>query len=259
MAALTAICRRNASLKCENASVNALDLVAIDRTDDRFATVYHRLLEPSFPPDQLDSLADLSSSAAKGRADLLVAVEADGTPIGVAVGEWYADSRVQLLAYLAVDPAHRSTGVGGRLLDAAVERWALKHGPCVVVTEIEHPDLPAEHPEWGDPKRRFAFYARHGARVLDLPFFQPALRDSSEREQGMLLVSLHIDQSFQVDHGKVASGPIHEFLTAYFTATEGRVPEDRDGAALLRAARNPDGIALTDLTQADIGELPRIA
>ena len=78
--------------------MNALDLVAIDRADDRFATVYHRLLKPSFPPDQLDSLADLSASADKGRADFLIAVDADGPQIGVAVGEWYAESRVQLLA-----------------------------------------------------------------------------------------------------------------------------------------------------------------
>lgn len=238
--------------------MKALDLVAIDRTDNRFAAVYHRLLEPAFPPDQLDSLADLRASAAAGRADFLVAVEADGTPIGAAVGEWYAESRVQLLAYLAVDPARRSGGVGGRLLDAVVERWARDRGPCVVVAEIEHPEVAPERPEWGDPKRRFAFYARHGARVLDLPFFQPALRGTGERVHEMLLISLHIDSSFAVDEDHVASEPIREFLVDYFTATEGRVPEDRDGRALLEAAGAAGGVGLADLSQAGIGDLPRI-
>ena len=233
-------------------------LARIGPADERLGALYRDLLEPAFPTRQLDTEAELRDSVAEGTADVLASLDAEGRPVGVAVGEWHEDSRVQLLAYLAVAPDRRSAGIGGRLLETALARWAERHGPCLVVAEIEHPRAPAHRPGWGDPHRRYDFYARHGSRVLDLPFFQPALRAGGEREYGMLLLALHIDPKFRAEApGRLAAGPVRSFLDHYFTETEGGPPGDPAGAALLAAAGSPEGIALLDPAATAVERLPR--
>jgi hypothetical protein len=89
---------------------------------------------------------------------------------------------------------------------------------------------------------------RHGAQALDLPYFQPALREGSHRERGMLLVALHVAPTVHAAPGRITAAPVHDFLHAYFTATEGRIPDDEEAAALMRAVTAPDGIAIAALT-----------
>jgi hypothetical protein len=48
--------------------------------------------------------------------------------------------------------------------------------------------------------------------------------------------------------GRITAAPVHDFLHAYFTATEGRIPDDEEAAALMRAVTAPDGIAIAALT-----------
>lgn len=228
--------------------MNAVDIAAIEPGDARLASIYRDLLAPAFPPDQVDTLDDLREAHDTGQAHILAALDASGRPLGAAVGEWYARAGVVLLAYLAVDPAHRSHGIGGHLLKTALDTWTRRFSPALIVAEIEQPDRAADRPEWGDPARRYAFYKRHDAMALDLPYFQPALREGSHRERGMLLITLHIDPAAHAGPGRITAAPVREFLTAYFTATEGRISDDEEAAALMRAATAPDGIPITALT-----------
>ncbi|WP_205325889.1 GNAT family N-acetyltransferase [Glycomyces sp. YM15] len=225
--------------------MNAVDIAAIEPGDARLASIYRDLLAPAFPPDQLDTLADLRDAHDTGQAHILAALDAAGRPLGAAIAEWYDRAGVVLLAYLAVDPAHRSHGIGGHLLETALDAWVRRFSPSLIVAEIERPDRAADRPEWGDPARRHAFYKRHGAQTLELPYFQPALREGSHRERGMLLITLHIDPSVDAGPGRVTAAPVRDFLHAYFTATEGRMPDDEETAALMRAATAPDGIPIT--------------
>lgn len=236
--------------------MNPPRIVEIDRPGPELEAVYRDLLEPHFPPNELDALDDMAESLTAGSASVLVALDDDGERLGVAVGDWDGASRVQLLSYLAVDPSRRSGGVGGRLLAAALERWTELHRPCAIVAEIEHP-AQAVDDAWGDPRRRLEFYARHGAKVFDLPYFQPALREGAERAWGMLLIALHLDADFMTAPDRAAAGPVLRFLRGSFLATEERLPDDPAGKALMAAAADPDGIRLLDPADADRDRLPR--
>ncbi|MCH7232721.1 GNAT family N-acetyltransferase [Glycomyces sp. L485] len=238
--------------------MNTVRISQIDRPGPVLAAVYRELLEPNFPPHELDSLSDIEAALQEGTASVLVAFDVEGRPVAVAVGDWAEAQRVQLLSYLAVDPAHRGAGIGGRLLEAAVERWSGSYGPCVIVAELEHPGAAVGREAWGDPRRRYDFYGRHGAKVLDLPYFQPSLRPGEGRAYGMVLIVLHLDEALlapERDH--VAAAPIRGFLEDYFLVTEGAVPDDPAGKALFDAAGGPSGIALLDPAATPLADLPR--
>jgi hypothetical protein len=154
------------------------------------------------------------------------------------VGEVFADGRVVLLSYLATDATARSTGIGRRLLDAAVARWTTRHDPCLVLAEVEDP---GHHPStrYGDPAARLRFYARGGAEVLGLPYFQPRLQPGMARVPHLLLLALHTSPSLRSGPDGVDGAPIRRFLEELFVAGEGRMPEDPDGRRLLAAAAGP--------------------
>ncbi|GAB4083905.1 hypothetical protein GCM10028784_05350 [Myceligenerans cantabricum] len=223
--------------------------------DPRLAELYERLLVPSFPPHELDPFEEIAGPLATGDASVVVAGE-PAAPAAIAVGHWSAASGVMLLSFLAVDPASRGAGIGGELLDHAVALWGQRYAPCLVVAELEHPLADGGVEAWGDHRRRYDFYLRHGARVLDLPYFQPALRPSAQRGYGMLLILLHTARELTRDEC-VASEPVTAFLRGYLEETEG-VVEDAAAAALLDAAADPRGVGILP-PDAALSALPRSA
>ena len=56
-------------------------------------------------------------------------------------------------------------------------------------------------PSVGDPTARLSFYARFGATVLDLPYFQPRLTAKGRRAHGMLLLAFDVHADALVDEG----------------------------------------------------------
>lgn len=73
------------------------------------------------------------------------------------------------IEHLAVDPARRNGGVGGRFLDA-------------VITESERPAvLEVELPETDIARRRIGFYQRHGFFLNDYEYYQPPMRAGQEK------------------------------------------------------------------------------
>jgi GNAT superfamily N-acetyltransferase len=211
----------------------------------RLAQVYRELLVPSFPANEIESEQSIAETLEAGRGSLLIALDNAGEPAGAAFGRWWAASRVQLLSYLAVAARTRGHGLGGRLLRSAVETWSDRYDPCMVLAEIESPHAPMVHEDYGDPRRRLGFYLSAGARVLDLPYFQPGIGGFERRVRGMLLLVLHADPSFTPEEpGHVAGAPLRAFMEAYLEESEGARPQDWDAMALLKSMDRPRGVPM---------------
>ncbi|MQM28511.1 GNAT family N-acetyltransferase [Glycomyces albidus] len=210
--------------------------------DALFTAVYRELFAPSFPPEELESEAALARALHAGSASLFAVVDEAGGPVAAAFGEWSAAARVQLLTYLAVGPAARGGGIGGRLLREAVRSWAARRDPCLVLAEIEDPDAPADEAH-GDPRRRLAFYEAAGAKVLDVPYFQPGIGGPGARVHGMLLLVLHAAP--QLTRGEaVDGGALRTFLEEYLEEAEGTIARDEETAALFAALDRPGGVPM---------------
>ena len=207
--------------------------------------VYQRLLMPAFPPDELLTLAAIRDGLRTGLLEGLVAVDGDGRPLGVSVGEWSPAARVMLLSYLAVAAETRGTGIGSLLYTTQLDRWRETLRPCLVLAEVERPDAHTGDAHRGDPQARLRFYARHGARALDVPYFQPAFGPGRERVYGMLLLALHVDPELAGSGADtVAAEPVRQFLTQYLSSAEGSVGDDPATEALRRAVGDPAAVRL---------------
>jgi GNAT superfamily N-acetyltransferase len=207
--------------------------------------VYRGVLLPAFPPEEIENEESVAETLDAGLGSLLVAVDDKGKPAGAAFGRWSEASRVQLLTYLAVDPATRGHGLGGRLLREAMDMWRARYDPCLILAEVESPDAPAVHEAYGDPRRRLAFYESAGAKILDLPYFQPGIGGPARRVRGMLLLVLHTDASFTQGRSDRLSGrPLRTFMEAYLESAEGAAPTDWDAKKLFKAIDRDGGIPM---------------
>ncbi|MFV0634207.1 GNAT family N-acetyltransferase [Demequina sp.] len=204
--------------------------------------LHEALLAPHFPPAELVTPDSLAAAVTHGRAQVLV-IEEDG-PVAMAVGEFAGT--VALLAYLVVDSRARAGGYGSRLLDAAVHQWLSPEAQATcLLAEIESPTTAVHHPAHGDPARRAAFYAKQGARMLDVPYFQPALNGDGQRVSDMLLLLIASHAPAGADDRLHAGGALVAWMEAYLLGTEGAVnADDAQAQALLTALADPDGIPL---------------
>ena len=77
---------------------------------------------------------------------------------------WWDFDDFVFFEHFAVDPACRSGGIGGQMLDALLARF---DKPACLEAELPETELAA---------RRIGFYERHGFTVnADYSYFQPAL------------------------------------------------------------------------------------
>jgi GNAT superfamily N-acetyltransferase len=216
-----------------------LDVVPLD-TPELLTSLWHDVLDPSFPAVELLPLDGL---LAGHRAGVLLAygIVRDGRPVAGIVGSWSPASRVLLVDYLATAPGGRGRGVGGALLRQALDRWRRDLDPVLVLAEVEHPTHHATSESFGDPPARMRFYARHGARALPLPYFQPGIAGpGSPRVAALILVVLDAGDRAEVD-----AGPLRSFLVEQLFASEGTVSADTATRRLLDAAAGGT-VALVD-------------
>jgi hypothetical protein len=208
---------------------------------------YHQVLVPSFPADVLIGLDELQDIAASGAGSVWLAQDDDGTILGGAVGEWDESARVVLLGYLAVRPGIRGGGIGGPLYLTALDSWRQKFRPCMVLAEIEDPAVPghSDSEEHGDAAARLRFYLSRGSRVLDFPYFQPALEPGADRVSGLLLIVLHADQDFAgAGDGTIDAGPVRKYLENYQVQYEGKIGTDDQAMGMWQALDRPGGVRL---------------
>jgi GNAT superfamily N-acetyltransferase len=210
-------------------------------------SLYTQVLAPSFPPDELETAEWLRSGVADGTVLAVAAVDPDGAPVGAAIGQWSPGTRTLLLVYLAVVPGSRSGGVGGLLLGEVTGTWQERLQPLATFAEVEHPLVNSASVAYGDPAARLRFYARHGARALDIPYFQPSLRPGSERVYGMLLTVLFLaPQCAGARAGTVAPDLVRSFLEGAYDGNS--LGTDPASLVLARALERPEGIPLLPLT-----------
>jgi len=219
--------------------------------DPLLDVVYEELLVPNFPAHELVTPAALRAGLESG-LQWVSAVVRDGRPDGAAIAEWSPDSGVLLLSYLAVRRDLRSSGIGGTLLGEVLTGWQQRVHPLLTLAEIEHPAAHTPDGDKGDQSARLRFYARHGARVLDVPYFQPSLGPGAARVPGLVLALLATAPEL-ADAEVVPSGPVRTYMTQYFEETEGKVPDDPATTELF-AAMAPGGIRL--LPMDDVSALP---
>jgi ribosomal protein S18 acetylase RimI-like enzyme len=185
---------------------------------------YRDVLLVSFSPEELDDVETIERGLrGDGETRVLasVALGHDMSPIGGIVGDLFADERVLLVSYLAVLPDQRGRGTGRELIKHALGSWKAKYAFDVVVAEVHDPrawlDIAGE-----DAERRLRFFGRAGARVLDVPFVQPALRLGADRVTGFLLLALDAESTADLPSALIA-----RFVERYYQlAEDAREPYD---------------------------------
>lgn len=137
------------------------ELLRLDaRTRGEFEAIYMA----SFPPSERVPTAHLFASVGAGGRRLLAARRA-GTVVGFALMKKLVTG-VAYLEYFAIDASARGQGLGGQILEAAVER--LRDGGRVdgLLLEVEAPGSgPPEGQELR--RRRIGFYSRHGGELVE--------------------------------------------------------------------------------------------
>jgi GNAT superfamily N-acetyltransferase len=227
--------------------------------------IYHEILEPSFGSDELDTLACVLDGLTEGGSYECWGLAAlDGeTPVGNIMGYPYLKSGVLLIGYVAVRPGLRSRGIGDLLLTEAGRHWYGKAGLTLVLAEI---DDPRYHPATADidPRRRVAFYARHGTRIALGPYFQPRLEGEGKKRVYDMFLAVLAGRDGAIGPGpSVAGRQVSAFLMEYFTASgEGSDwprADDAEGRWLLDWYRDRDMVGLQPIenyTKAEIQRTP---
>lgn len=221
------------------------DFTIVDLTDATADPVlveraYADVLRPSFNADEL---AGPEFVRPGDGLVLTLAVRADGAPLGAALTV-PGTTGIGLLVYLAVAPAGRGLGVGGRLVDHLRERWRAD-GLSLVLAEVHDP---RGHAETADehPEARLRFYQRAGAELLDVPWVQPALAAGSARVPQMLLLVMHRSDG---ESSGVASAPLLQWAREYFIESEGREPRDAQATALLARIGAEDQVRVVPMSR----------
>jgi GNAT superfamily N-acetyltransferase len=203
---------------------------------------YDEILAPSFDSAELVEraglLADLADDAAATRG--AIAYDEAGLVIGGIVGDWFAESRVMLISYLAARRGQRGHGIGRRLLGEVMPLWTSMFGALLSVAEVENPKFYHDDEDHGDPEARLRFYARLGAKIVAIPYFQPALSAEQPRVRNLFLMVLSADPSVLREDNGVDAATVRCFIEEYVTGSEG--PVDDDEVRILRESLHADDV-----------------
>lgn len=205
---------------------------------------YRRILLPYFSADELETEDNYLRLLRAGESRALVARLPDGTLVGGTLSDWFPDSQVLLLSYLAVPTEYREHGIGAKLLKAIGTEWSADPCPRLMIGEVEDPRHYGYDAALGDPARRVRLYERVGARALPVPYVQPALQPGRARVANlMLMVFGGADAPPRTSH--VDGRIVERFLVEFYELAEGQVrADDEQLQAMLAACRQPGGLPL---------------
>lgn len=239
-------------------SVEVRDLQA----DDALREIYEKVLEPAFPPDEIETFDVFRAAVMLGESDegafgLAVHDDVEG-PLGCMVFYPFPASRVLLLGYIATRADRRSTGVGSLLYESARRRWFGDGAYDLVVAEVDDPRFFAEA-DGISPQRRIEFYSRVGGELIAGPYIQPRVREGADRVPDMLLVVLHAAGPAVVPPGRsVRSSAVLAFLEEYFRGeAPGSDVDDREVDWLCGWYRQRETVELLPVGEYCSVELPR--
>lgn len=220
-----------------------------DSTDPELvAEFYDAVLRPSFTVDELpEDSGWLVASLSDGSGEIIAAVVVDdeGGLLSGAVGEPFPDCGIVLLGYMATRPGNRSRGLGSLVIESIVKPWISSTKCDYVVGEVMDPRLHREDLSADD---RVRFYARHGARVADVPFFQPRVDPHSARVYGELLTVVAARED--MTKARLSSARLRCFVEQYFHMAEGsKALDDPEVRWLLSHLTGEKDISLVPIEQ----------
>jgi GNAT superfamily N-acetyltransferase len=218
-----------------------LGLAATSTTLLRF---YREILVPNFRPDEMFAEDMFMTAQFSEAVRTILAWDDKIGLVGGLTGHWYPTCRVFLVDYLVVRPEFRGRGIGSALLRHGSKQWSCELSPVLILGEVEDPRQYSDT-GFGNPSLRFRFYGRLGARVLQLPYFQPALGPSGSRVRGLLLMVFSAQPDAYTGSTTIAGEPLDCFIRQYVTECEGCLEkEDAELQRLLTPCRITDGVPL---------------
>lgn len=137
-----------------------MELIFTKPDKARFMQIYEETLKEAFPPAELKPLSLLEAMTERGEYEP-IEIFKNGTPAGYFLLWWHQSRKCVLIDYFCVPKKRRNSGIGGKLLDTLLDRYADK----IVIAESEAPVGDAVRDDIIN--RRLGFYARHGARVMN--------------------------------------------------------------------------------------------
>lgn len=219
---------------------------------------YAEVLVPSFRPEELQSLDSMAAGlTGRGEPSVLasVAIGPGDEILGGIVAERHPDSEVLLVGYLAVRPDRRGRGIATSLVRRAEAEWHADENVRLALGEVHDPRSWTGVGE-DEPVARLRFFERLGARVLAVPFIQPALGPEGRRVRGFLLLALYVDPSITMTSGAEQGIPtdiLSRFVRRYYEDTEGaQAPYDPELAWLLDQVEREQTVALLPLSQFEL-------
>jgi GNAT superfamily N-acetyltransferase len=226
-----------------------------DYDEELLHDLYTQVLEPSFARDELEPVESIAAGLQGRReGDVLaaVALDASGKPLGGLIAERDSQTSVLLLSYIAVRPEARGRGIATLFMEHVAADWYRHPDVLLALAEVHDPrsfaDVVGE-----DSIGRLRLYERLGARLLAVPFVQPALTEGRERIPGFLLLVFHADPRACVERDGstgVRSEIVTDFIRRYYESAEGVTPPyDPQLAKLLQAVGARDEIPVLPISQ----------
>jgi GNAT superfamily N-acetyltransferase len=229
----------------------------VDGGNDHEALEFYRcILLPYFRADELEAEDNYLRLLRAGKSRALAARLPDGTLVGGVLSDWFPDSEVLLLSYLAVPTEYREHGIGAKLLAAIGTEWSADPCPRLMIAEVEDPRHYRYDAALGDPARRVSLYERVGARALPVPYVQPALQPGRARVANLMLMVFG-GADAPPGTSRVDGRTVEQFLVEFYELSEGQVrADDEQLQAMLAACRQPGGLPMLLASELPLPEAP---
>ncbi|BAK34536.1 hypothetical protein MLP_15220 [Microlunatus phosphovorus NM-1] len=153
---------------------------------------FDNVLAPSFVFDELEPFEEFEAKLEENTTTLLVGVDGTDDIVAAAVFVNVRAASAVVLRQMATRQDLRGTGLGSELYRAFIQTLEDTEQPSLVLAEVQHPDYHEAHPHHGDPLSRLRFYGRFDARIIDVPYYQPALAEGLKPVYGLLLLALYV-------------------------------------------------------------------
>lgn len=146
---------------------------------------------------------------------------------GIGIAYYYKDQNVGLLAYNAIDPAHREAGLGKLMVESRIEglkEVAQKYGETLggAFIECNDPTKVAKEDDVIDPAKRIRIFTKWGARQVPIDYIEPPLHKDEVYSDTEVLLNYPVD-------GKYADKEaIEDYLRARYR--DGKPVIDPDGS-----------------------------
>ena len=242
-----------------------LEIVDLRTTGDAelLDELYERVYLPAFPiPEERTDAAVWKNALWGGQprpGDALVNFLVAGRNLsrpesraifGFIAFEFFRRSRCGLLSWLAVAPERRRSGLGGLLVQKAIDalRADAQRGGgdlAAVFAEVNDPAKVDPQIDSIPPAERLRFMVRLGAKRVPVPYVQPALVPGQRRCYTLMLIAL---PGCGEELSTLSSSLVRAFLHDLYVSLDVRAPDsDPDFRAMVDAL--PEGeVALVPLT-----------